>query len=527
MTWLDSAIGWISPTAGLRRVRARAAMQTIEGSRRSYEGGKVNRRTEGWVASSADADAALGPAAARLRARSRDLVRNNPWASKAVAALTSNVIGAGIVPRADVTTDTVWARWGDRADAAGRTDIYGLQAQIVRCMVESGEVLIRRRMRFSRDGLDIPMQIEILEPDHLDTSRDTSQVARGGGFVYRGVEFDAIGRRVAYWLYQNHPGNAGRIGPFFRESRRVPADEVLHIYEPLRPGQIRGVPWLAPAIIKLRDLDEYDEAELVRKKIEACFAAFVTGDDETATLGAATTDDQQRRIESFEPGMVEYLPNGRDVKFGEPKATGGYPEYMRVQLHAIASAVGLTYEQLTGDLSQVNFSSARMGWLEFRRRVTGIQTQILLPQLLLPLWGWFVDVGRAAGQLPGTGRVPVKWTLPRFEAIEPFRDAQAELIRLRSGTLTLPEAIAGHGYDPADQLAEIAATNATLDQLKLVLDSDPRLVTKAGGLQASGKSGPAAGGADDADDDGDDDAAAAGRAFAGRPPAHALNGHAR
>ena len=130
---------------------------------------------------------------------------------------------------------------------------------------------------------------------------------------------------------------------------------MLHLFERLRPGQVRGVPWFAPAIARLRDLDEYDDAELVRKKIEACFAAFVTGDEDGATLGASSTDAEGRRIERFEPGMIEYLPSGKDVRFATPGASGGYAEYMRVQLHAIAAGVGLTYLPLKPDAAHLFF----------------------------------------------------------------------------------------------------------------------------------------------------------------------------
>ena len=183
--------------------------------------------------------------------------------------------------------------------------------------------------------------------------------------MLQGIEFDALGRRRAYWLYPTHPGD----GRGALVSHRVPADRVLHLFERLRPGQVRGVPWFAPVMLKLRDLDAYDEAELVRKKIEACFAAFVTGVQDEETLGKARTEADGSRIETFEPGMIEYLEPGRDVKFAAPSASGGYAEYMRMQLHAIAAGVGLTYELLTGDLSQVNYSSIRAGLIEFRRRM--------------------------------------------------------------------------------------------------------------------------------------------------------------
>ena len=93
-------------------------------------------------------------------------------------------------------------------------------------------------------------------------------------------------------------------------SHRVPADRVLHLFERLRPGQVRGVPWFAPVMLKLRDLDAYDEAELVRKKIEACFAAFVTGVQDEETLGKARTEADGARIETFEPGH-DRVPRAR------------------------------------------------------------------------------------------------------------------------------------------------------------------------------------------------------------------------
>src|SRR5690606_27084232 len=125
------------------------------------------------------------------------------------------------------------------------------------------------------DGLPVPLQLQVLEPDHLDAGRN--ETLADGGYILQGVEFDPLGRRRAYWLFPVHPGEAGIMGRGALVSRPAPARQILHLFERLRPGQVRGVPWFAPAILKLRDLDEYDDAELVRKKIEACFAAFVTG----------------------------------------------------------------------------------------------------------------------------------------------------------------------------------------------------------------------------------------------------------
>ena len=512
VTWLDSTIGYLSPQAGLRRIRARTAMNLLErhAARRGYEGAKLGRRTDGWMTfGTSDANAEIAGARERLAGRARDLVRNNPYASAGIKAIASNVVGEGIVPRSSKRTDEAWARWGEEADADGLTDIYGLQTLIVRTVVESGEALVLRRVQPPSSTMAIPLKLQVIEGDYLDTSKDTIRIDTTGGWIDQGVEYDARGQRLAYHLFRRHPGTMLAYDRS-TESRRVPADEVLHIYDPLRAGQGRGVTWLAQAITKLRDLDDYDEAELVRKKIEACFVAFVFGDDTGETLGEPETDAEGMRTERFEPGMIEYMPSGKNVQFGEPKANGGYAEYMRVQLHAIAAALDLTYELLTKDLSQVNFSSARMGVIQFRQRVRQIQKQILIPQLLLPIWRWFSEIGQVAGVVtPRQGRVPVLWTFPHFEFVQPLQDAQEEAMRLRNGTLTLPEAVAQRGFDYGDVIAEIAASNQLLDDNKIILDSDPRKTAKTGALQAK----PAAPGAngngkppvDDSTDDDDDE----------------------
>ncbi|OYU75954.1 MAG: phage portal protein, partial [Alphaproteobacteria bacterium PA3] len=330
----------------------------------------------------------------------------------------------------------------------------------------------------------VPLQLQLLEPDHLDSSK--TEELSNGGYILQGIEFDALGRRRAYWLFPIHPGeNRGRS----LVSRPVPARQVLHLFERLRPGQVRGVPWFAPVILKLRDLDDYDDAELMRKKIEACFAAFVTGAQDEETLGRPSSIKSGDRVESFEPGMIEYLEPGKDVKFASPSANGGYAEYMRLQLHAVAAGVGLTYELLTGDLSQVNYSSIRAGLIEFRRRMEALQWQLIVPGLCQPVWSRFVELAQASGQLP-EGEITSEWTAPRFEAVDPLKDIQADVLAVRAGVMTLKEAIARQGYDPAQVLAEIASTNAELDAAGITLDTDPRRSTKTG-QEKSATSDPA------------------------------------
>jgi capsid protein len=165
MNWLDRAIGVVAPGAGLRRARQRQAMAALA---RAYEGAKLGRRTDGWIAAGTGPNAEIAPALARLRDRSRDLVRNNPYAAKAVQALVSNMVGTGLLPQArageaELATlaDRLWSEFAAAADADGLTDFAGLQALIVRSLVESGEVLVRLRERRTEDGLAVPLQLQV------------------------------------------------------------------------------------------------------------------------------------------------------------------------------------------------------------------------------------------------------------------------------------------------------------------------------------------------------------------------------
>jgi lambda family phage portal protein len=409
-----------------------------------------------------------------------------------VAEVSGNAVGTGIAAQArtgdaelNQAIDTAWTAWMEEADADGQLDFYGIQAMVARTVFESGECLVRFRQRPSGDGFRIPVQLEVLEPDRLDHLK-TEQTRTG--YIIQGVEFDLVGRRTFYWLFGQHPGDVvttGVRGGSLR-SARVPASEILHIYRKDRPGQVRGVPWLAPVIITLRDLDEYEEAELVRKKIEACFAAFVTQPQgpEGPTIAPAASDPATgNRIESFEPGMIEYLKPGEDISFSTPSTSSGYREYVAAKQATIATGLRLTYEQLTGDLSRVNYSSYRAGLLSFRNGIESFRWLSFIPMFCAPVWRRFLAVAFVAGQIPEFERLGVDWTPPGFGSVDPYKDSVATLNRIRSGTLTLRQAIAEQGYDPDAQLEQIAEINSILDERGIVLDCDPRRVTQTGTQQ--------------------------------------------
>lgn len=470
MTWLDKIIGWIAPVAAARRAQARASIAAIEHF--GYDAARASRRTASWIARNTGPNQEVAAAGSRLRARARDAVRNFPYAARAISAIAANAVGYGITARsADQRAAEIWRGWIARADATHGLDWYGLQYVVARAIVESGECLIRFRPRRASDGIEPPMQLQVLEPEYLDESKH-GQIAPG--YAIQGIQFDAIGRRVGYWLYPENPSDA--IGAGSMTSSLVPADQVLHVYRVDRAGQQRGVPWLAPALVRLYDLAEYEDAELVRKKIEACFAAFVVGGDPSRTLGQQRTDDNARRIEAFEPGMIAYLSGDEDVRFATPQPSSGYAEYVRMQLRAIASALNMPYELLTGDLSQTSYSSIRAGLIEFRRSIDAFRWHTLIPALCQPVWDRVMEL--ALGRI-----VPVTWTPPKWESVDPLKDAEAIQALIRNGLVTWRDAVAELGYSPDEQLAEIAATNQAWDAAGIVLDCDPRRTARGGARQ--------------------------------------------
>lgn len=479
----------MSPKWGVKRRSFRAASEAIK--RFSYEGARRDRRTAGWVTSDVSANAAIGPRLSTLRQRSRDMVRNNGYASNALDELVAQCVGTGITAQAKpANSDTTlakqineaWKIWVDECDADGQMDFYGLQDMTVRSVIEAGEVLVRLRPRLLSDGLYIPFQLQVLEPDYIDTTKN--EVLKNGGRIVQGVEFDVIGRRVAYWLYKNHPGDTLSY-PYGDNANayRVPAEYFLHIYRKKRPQQVRGVPWLAPVLIALRDMDEYRDAEIVRKKIEACFAAFVTqeGDPETSPIGEVKNGADGNLEEYLETGLIKYLKPGEDIKFATPSGSGdGYRDFMRDLQTGIATGIGLTYENFTGDLSNVSYSSYKAGENAFRTKIDAFRWLNLKPMLLQPVRQWFINYAYAAGRI-NKRDFGTEWSMPGFRSVDPQKDAHATLTKIRSGLMTLQQAIGEEGYDFDEQMADIKKANEVLDRLGISLDCDPRKRTAAGG----------------------------------------------
>lgn len=481
----EKAILAISPKWAANRAHYRIAYNECL----AYDAAARSRHTSGWTTRGDSANAEFGINGYDLDTiiwRSRDLVRNTPYAARAVSVLSAAIVGTGIVPRLATQDKALkkavredWEDFSDNCDPEGLMDFYGMQLLATRCMVESGEALIRWIPRPAQDYA-FPLQCRVLEPDYIDKGKNAE--TKSGGYILQGIEYDATGKRVAYWLFDRHPGEMAQWSRK-NDSKRVLAQYISPYFFPLRAGQVHGVPWFAPVALRAHDINDYDSAEVRRKKIETAIAAFVTraGGNAGGFLGKTESDGTKGKQEKVKQGTIAYLKPGEDVKFGNVTHVQGYSEYMTVQLHALAAGAGTTYEQMTGDLRSTNYSSARVGLIEFYKLVDACQWLVAKPQLCAPVWRKFQAVRQVLRGDVGQGAAT--WAMPARPWVDPEKEQNANRAAVRNGTMSLPSVIAAQGEDPDEIFEDIAATNARLDELGLIFDTDPRRMAVAGASQ--------------------------------------------
>lgn len=463
---LDRAIEVTFPGWALRRSFARMGMQHA----RSYDAAKVGRRTSGWYASNGTANAELGFGIERIRNRCRDTIQNNEYAKRAVAVFASNVVGYGItITPDDLRERALWNAWSGSlaCDADGADCLAGLLRLAVRERFSSGEVLLRRRWRRPEDGYAVPLQIQVLEPDFLDHTK-TGPIGANGNLCILGKEFNLLGDVVAYWLYPQHPGEMVSRNARDLQSRRVPASEIIHYFGRDRPSAVRGVSELAVSLMRYRDTADWDDAELIRKKMEACVVALISSDKPDKALGLPGSENG---VEKMRPGMIGRIGNSEGVTFNNPIPSSGGGEYMRHQLHALAVGSGITYAQLTGDMSQANFASNRMGLIEFRQMIEQEQWLNIVPKVLQPIRGWF----REAAQLTGVRLgdiVKDKTSMPRKYQVDPLKDTLTYKEAIRAGGRTLSDVLREDGTDLDAYITERQAELAKLKAAGIVVDTD-------------------------------------------------------
>lgn len=447
MGLLDRAIMAVSPERGLARIKARSAASALM----NYDAASKGRRTFGWKSPNTSADSAAWGNRTRLRNLSRDMMRNRALAVRGRDITAGNVVGTGIRPSVrmeEAETDQAKEAMEilqehlltPAIDSYGVSDILGLQMQVMNAVFTDGEVLVRRRMRDTRrdPSLKLPFQIQLLEVDHLDEG----VTSHGKNEVIDGIEFGPTGKAVAYHLFDHHPGEIGWRRRRSLTSKRVPAEQILHIRRIERPGQMRGIPWLAPVMMTLGEISDYQEAQILKQKIGSLLAFFIKSDANGKTYKGAP-------LSHLEPGAIVGLEEGQEVTASEPPKVDGYQEFMNQAIRMIAMGLGLSYESF-GDLRGVNFSSGKMGRIEMDRFVEVWQRAIVITQFCMGISKWCRDTWRLVRLSQKMPPVPksIDWTAPKRPMIDAAKEIGAAVEEIDAGLTSRQRKQRELGYDP-------------------------------------------------------------------------------
>jgi lambda family phage portal protein len=458
------------------------------------ESGAARRRMAPFVPTSEHINSLLRNAGDTTLARARWLVRNNGYAKAALRSWATATVGPGIKPSPRIDDAEIkkavtqaFTDWTDEADAENVTDFYGIARRVSRECFLAGETFVRLVPRPATSGLAVPLQLRVLPSEQLPLWKN--EQAPNGRAIRLGIEFDDQGNRAAYWFWRANPTDATlsfAMAVASNQLVRVPAEEVLHVYDPVEAGQLRGLSSYAPAIVKLFMMDVYDDAELERKKQAARFATFITRPatnlenieqdiDQPGTVPDAGGNDTLDPY--YGPGAFMMLGEGDDVKFSAPADVGGgYEPFQYRVLLQICSALGVPYGELSYDLSKATYASSRAGLLAFRGDVEAFQYAVLVYQFLRPVYLRWLQTAVVAGAVP----IPVAaWNrdrarFARFQAItprapwvDPVKDVQAEALSVNNGFKSRSAVIEAQGYDAEEVDQQIAAERERAEELGL------------------------------------------------------------
>jgi len=479
---------------------ARALVRGVRGAR-SYSGALGGRLTSSWRSPISTADAELHESLQKLRDRSRELVRNSGYAKRAKSIVVNNVVGAGIGMQGQVrpmfreplevrTNDAIesaWDEWtrAENCHTGGRLDFADMERVLMGEVFEAGEVIVRMHHAPFGDS-KIPLGLEVIESERI---ADNWVLPPGVAPTrYRlGVEVDQFARPVAYWINTRHPGDVRAfLGAQVAEQLvRVPADQIIHLAIIDRWPQSRGVPWLHAAMRRMNDLDGYAEAEIVAARGAAAYMAVI----KSAAADNPLAPEQEPAGEQqfgLEPGLVQRLEPGDEMLFNNPnRPNPNFDPFLRAILREIASGIGVSYESLSRDYSQSNYSSSRLALLDDRDLWRTLQ-QWFIRSFRARLHRAWIEAAVLSRAIPTVSieayaARPEKYTEAKFKPrgvggwVDPEKEVRAYKEAIKAGFTTVADVISatGSGMDIEDVLSGREQELEDMKDRGLVFDTDP------------------------------------------------------
>lgn len=424
----------------------------------AYDAATRGPRSKNWNAPAGGPNSTLASAHDALVRRSRAAYRNNALIAGGIESNVTNEIGTGIIPRSRCSNEEIRAQinelWNlsvNEFDPEGNLDFYGMQVQACRARRVGSECFIRKRSRRADYGLAVPLQLQILESEFVPVEK--TELNRNQT-IKQGVQFNIRQQRTFYWMHSDFPESYG-VTNRFQRLLRIPAGDVIHHFLPTRPGQVRGEPDAVQALLKAVTFDEYDDAELIRKKTRAHITGFIERDP---YADEEIDPDEELDGGNIVSGALMSMIPGEKVKLVEGDNTGnGYSDFMRWQSLLIARGMNMPYELLTGDWGDVNDRLVRAILNEYRRQIEMAQDHLMIYQVCRKVWEWWLDAAVMSGALtiPDYYRnradyQKAEWRPHGWAYVHPEQDINAAIKAMDANLDSLPAQNAKRGWDFED-----------------------------------------------------------------------------
>jgi lambda family phage portal protein len=462
------------------RARYRAAYRKnvasrFPGSRSGvqYAAAKTNRLTGPWTATDADVNKLVGASSATIRQRVRQLVRDFPYFARAVRIMTDYVVGTGIVPQPRLKTpdgkldtslnqkiEDAWDWFADEADVAGKLHLYEMMQLSKRQDQEAGEFILVKRFR-PNESRYIPFCIQIFEADWLSPAPATKiEGSKAVGFD-QGIEFDRSTGRVRAYHFTDPDG--------WGKAARISADQVIHGFETLRPGQLRGVSPFAAAILVAHDLSTVMDAEIDAAKMASKYLGFIKSQQPMGMANSFGREQdpetgEERYVEEMENAILKVLLPGEDIEFADAsRPNANIPPFVKLILCMLAVTSGAPYELLSGDYQGLNYSTGKMIRNDFAHSLRPVALREIR-HFCMPVFRSFMDHAVMAGKLsfPNYFQNPypwrrVVWQPPGMEPVDASRETKSNIDQIKTGLRSPQEITAARGRNLEDVYNEIAA----------------------------------------------------------------------
>ena len=456
------------------------------GAASGFAGGAVNRLTASLATWSGSVNAELDGSLPILRARARSLAANNEHGRRFLSLVAANVVGrqnpklqvramrdardpakpTTLDKAANDTIEMHWEQWGRTCDLGGRhKTLPALLRTLVKGVARDGEAVVRVVRNRS---LPYGMALQLLEADRLD---DTINLQLDNGNIVRqGVEMDSALRPIAYWLKTAHPGE--NHGLSRNTTERVPASDIYHLFTPERAEQVRGITWFHAIIVRGSIIHRFEEAAVIAAEIGASKVAALERSEEAAdVIGAGMADGISGGLPQIkvEAGEMFELPPGYKLNSWNPDYPhANFESFLKACLRGLAAGLDVAAHNLTGDMTEVNYSSARIAELSEREMWMTLQDW-LITSFVQPLYEDWLALNLLSGNItfPLSGKaIPAdrfdkfrrasRFQGRRWAWVDPAKEADANAKLLETGLTSRTRLAAEQGEEFEDILDELA-----------------------------------------------------------------------